>query len=91
MNYDDLVSYSSFKGTDARVSLLQTILKGKARDLFTTSYTRLKQQNDAEEDPLDKMSAEDLLEHVLDDMAHNILKCLMLIVAKSTICTMACS
>ena len=75
IDYDDLVSYSSFAGTDARISLLQTILKGKVRDLFaTSSHARLKQQNDAEEDPLDKMSAEHLVEHALDDMAHDIFK-----------------
>jgi len=42
--------------------------------LFATSHTWLQQQSNAEADPLDKMSAEDLLEHALDDMAHDIFK-----------------
>jgi len=73
IDYDDLVTHPSFNKVETRVSVLLSILKGKTRDLFITCHAKQKEENDSEEEK-DRMTDLAVLEHALNDMAHDVFK-----------------
>lgn len=63
VDFDDLIRYPSFAKPEARASVLNTLLRGRARDTFLASHNRYKS---LAEDESDKEYA---VNHALNDVA----------------------
>ena len=71
IDYDDLATYPSFAKSEAKISLLLSVLKGKARDQFVTYHAKLKKDND-EAKTDDQVTGDEVIELALNDLAHDV-------------------
>ena len=69
IEYDDVVKTCTFNRAETRLQLLSTILRGKARDSFTSHYDNLKLQSDPH-----VTTESDLIFCALNEMARGIFK-----------------
>ena len=68
IEYDDIVKNGLFNKAETRLQFLHTILRGKARDSFTTHYENLRQQD------VPPLNESDLIFCALNEMARGIFK-----------------
>ena len=84
IEYDDVVKTCTFNRAETRLQLLSTILRGKARDSFTSHYDNLKLQSDPH-----VTTESDLIFCALNEMARGIFKITNAAGGKSTTCAIA--
>jgi hypothetical protein len=72
--YDDLASKPSFTNPEAKLSIILSVLKGKARDKFQSEYDTIKGIDDGAESEEDKVGQDGVIKMALNELAKDVFR-----------------